>query len=56
MELNFGHGFVPRIDKRNWSGVDRALALGGPPGCLPLGDGVDLPWAIAGCDRRVCGT
>lgn len=43
MEINFGHGFLPRIDKRNWPGVDRAL---GPPGRLPLGDGVDLPWAI----------
>lgn len=43
MEPKFGHGFVPRIDKRNWTGVDRAL---GPPGRLPLGDGVDLPWAI----------
>lgn len=43
MELNFDHGFVPRIDKRNWSGVDRAL---GPPGRLPLGDGVDLEWAV----------
>lgn len=43
MELDFGHGFVPRIDKRNWIGVDRAL---GPPGRLPLGYGVDLRWVI----------
>jgi len=42
--MEFGHGFLPRIDKRNWTGVDRAL---GPPGRLPLGDGLELPWAIA---------
>lgn len=41
--MDFGHGFLPRIDKRNWTGVDRAL---GPAGRLPLGDGVDLPWAV----------
>lgn len=41
--MDFGHGFLPRIDKRNWTGVDRAL---GPPGRLPLGDGVELDWAI----------
>ncbi|MGD9996594.1 MAG: hypothetical protein AB7L17_11825 [Ilumatobacteraceae bacterium] len=42
--MEFGHGFLPRIDKRNWTGVDRTL---GPPGRLPLGDGLDLPWAVA---------
>ncbi len=41
--MEFGHGFLPRIDKRNWTGVDRTL---GPPGRLPLGDGLELPWAI----------
>lgn len=41
--MDFGDGFLPRIDKRNWTGVDRAL---GPPGRLPLGDGVELDWAI----------
>ena len=35
MQLDFGHGFVPRIDKRNWTGVDSAL---GPPGRLPFDD------------------
>ncbi len=43
MQLDFGHGFVPRIDKRNWTGVDSAL---GPPGRLPFDDPLDLPWAI----------
>jgi hypothetical protein len=23
--MDFGHGFVPQIDKRNSSGIDRAL-------------------------------
>jgi hypothetical protein len=41
--MDFGHGFVPRIDKRNWSGIDRAL---GPPGRLPLDDPLELPWLI----------
>ncbi len=44
MKLDFGHGFVPRIDKRNWTGVDSAL---GPPGRRPFDDPLDLPWAIA---------
>lgn len=25
MQLDLGHGFVPRIDKRNWTGVDSGL-------------------------------
>jgi hypothetical protein len=41
--MDSGHGFVPRLDKRNWAGVDRAL---GPPGRLPLDEPVDLPWVI----------
>jgi hypothetical protein len=41
--MDFGHGFVPRIDKRNWSGIDRAL---GPAGRLPLDDPLELPWVI----------
>ncbi len=41
--MDFGHGFVPRLDKRNWPGVDRAL---GPPGRLPLDEPLDLPWVI----------
>lgn len=43
MKLDFGHGFVPRIDKRNWTGVDSAL---GPPGRLPFEDPLDLAWGI----------
>ena len=42
-DVDFGHGFLPRIDKPNWAGVDRAP---GPAGRLPLGDGLDLGWAI----------
>ena len=42
--MDWGHSFIPRIDQRNWSGVDRAL---GPPGRLPLeGAPLDVPWAI----------
>lgn len=42
--MDWGHGFIPRIDQRNWAGVDRAL---GPPGRLPLdGPPLDVPWTI----------
>src|SRR5258708_4050494 len=42
--MDWGHGFIPRIDQRNWSGVDRAL---GPPGRLPLeGSPLAVPWVI----------
>lgn len=41
--MDLGHGFVPRVDKRNWSGIDRAR---GPPGRLPLDDPLDLQWVI----------
>ena len=41
MDLDFGHGFVPRIASQNYKAVDRCL---GPASLLdaPL----DLPWAI----------
>lgn len=41
MDLNFGHGFIPRIASQNYKAVDRCL---GPDTLLdaPL----DLPWAI----------
>ena len=41
MDLDFGHGFVPRIASQNYKAVDRCL---GPDTLLdaPL----DLPWAI----------
>jgi hypothetical protein len=34
---------MPRIDKRNWTGVDSALD---PPGRLPFDDPLDLSWSI----------
>ena len=41
MDLDFGHGFIPRIASQNYKAVDRCL---GPDTLLdaPL----DLPWAI----------
>ena len=46
--MDWGHGFIPRIDRRNWSAVDRAL---GPPGRLPVdGTLLDLPWTIVDLD------
>lgn len=41
MDLDFGHGFVPRVSSQNYKAVDRCL---GPDTLLdaPL----DLPWAI----------
>jgi len=41
MDLDFGHGFIPRVTSQNYKAVDRCL---GPDTLLdaPL----DLPWAI----------
>jgi hypothetical protein len=48
----WGHGFIPRVDRRNQNGVGAALAH---PGQASLeGQLLDLPWAIidaADCDR-----
>lgn len=43
--MEFGHGFIARVDERNHKGVDRGL---GPPGqSTLLGDPPELPWVIA---------
>ena len=41
--MNLGHGFLPRIDARNYKAVERCLPPGGP-GLFSAG--LDLPWAI----------
>jgi hypothetical protein len=41
--MDFGHGFLPRIDARNYKAVERCLPRDGP-GLFSVG--LDLPWAI----------
>jgi hypothetical protein len=41
--VDLGHGFLPRIDGRNYKAVERCLPRGGP-GLFHVD--VDLPWAI----------
>lgn len=41
MDLDFGHGFIPRIGSQNYKAVDRCL---GPDTLFDAP--VDLPWAI----------
>ncbi len=41
--MDLGHGFLPRIDARNYKAVERCLPRGGP-GLFNVG--LDLPWAI----------
>jgi len=41
--MDFGHGFLPRIDARNYKAVERCLPRDGP-GLFSVG--IDLPWAI----------
>jgi hypothetical protein len=41
MDLNFGHGFIPRIGSQNYKAGDRCL---GPDSLFDAP--VDLPWAI----------
>jgi len=41
--MNLGHGFLPRIDARNYKAVERCLPRDGP-GLFNVG--LDLPWAI----------
>lgn len=43
MELNLGHGFIPRIGESNYKAVDRCLG----PTDLFSSEPLDLPWAIA---------
>ena len=42
--MEFGHGFMPRIDARNYKAVERCLASGSDN---LFQAGLDLPWAIA---------
>lgn len=41
--MDLGHGFLPRIDARNYKAVERCLPRDGP-GLFNVG--LDLPWAI----------
>lgn len=41
--MDLGHGFLPRIDARNYKAIERCLPRDGP-GLFNVG--VDLPWAI----------
>lgn len=42
MDLDFGHGFIPRIGEENYKAVDRCV---GPTDLFS--SSLDLPWAIA---------
>jgi len=42
--MELGHGFVPRIDARNYKAVERCLSSGAANLFQP---GLDLPWVIA---------
>jgi hypothetical protein len=41
--MDLGHGFIPRIDARNYKAVERCLPRDGPG---LFSSGLDLPWAI----------
>lgn len=41
--MDFGHGFIPRIDARNYKAVERCLNRDGP---TLFSEGLDLPWAV----------
>lgn len=41
--MDLGHGFIPRLDARNYKAVERCLARDGPG---MFHEGLDLPWAI----------
>ncbi len=41
--MDFGHGFIPRIDARNFKAVERCLPRNGPS---LFQEDVELPWAI----------
>ncbi|HZJ28245.1 MAG TPA: hypothetical protein VFF40_14735 [Acidimicrobiia bacterium] len=42
MDLDFGHGFVPRIGEENYKAVDTCIG----PADLFSTDRLDLPWSI----------
>jgi len=41
--VNLGHGYIPRIDGRNFKAVERCLPRDGPG---LFHEGLDLPWAV----------
>lgn len=41
--MDLGHGFIPRIDRRNYKAVERCLAQGGEG---LFHEGLELPWAV----------
>jgi hypothetical protein len=41
--MDLGHGFLPRIDARNYKAVERCLPRDGP-GLFNVG--LDLPWVV----------
>jgi hypothetical protein len=41
--VDFGHGFIPRIDARNYKAVERCLPRSGPS---LFQEDVELPWVI----------
>lgn len=41
--MDFGHGFLPRVDARNYRAVERCLPRNGPD---LFHEDIDLPWAI----------
>ena len=42
LDLELGHGFIPRIGEENYKAVDRCVG----PADLFKPDPLDLPWAI----------
>jgi hypothetical protein len=43
VEIEFGHGFLPRADARNYKAVERCLPTDGPN---LFHEGLDLGWAV----------
>lgn len=41
--MDFGHGFIPRVDARNYKAVERCLTRDGPG---LFHEGLDVPWAV----------
>ncbi len=41
--MDLGHGFIPRLEARNYMAVERCLARDGPG---MFHEGLDLPWGV----------
>lgn len=41
--MDLGHGFIPRVDARNYKAVERCLTRNGPG---LFNEGLDVPWAV----------